>query len=177
MVYQNYPTYKEGLDENLSVVWNRLIARSEAEYICLLNTDVLCEEGWLKKLIEVFKKEKNVGCVGPITNACGVDEQKTAKTDHYFVVDTRMLSGFCMVFPKRIWEEVGGFDEEYKIYGEDSDFFYRVKKAGYRLLIRKDVFIHHFKGQSAIKARREGKDVFKLAAESARRFKNKCLRN
>ena len=164
------------MDENLSVVWNRLIRQSKSEYICLLNTDTLVEEKWLDKLIEVFTKEKNVGCVSSITNACGVLKQIKPKTESYFIEDSNMLSGFCVVFPKKIWEEIGGFDENYKIYGEDSDFFFRIRQAGYRLIIRRDVFIYHFKGQSAIKARIEGKDVGKIAAESARLFQKKCLK-
>lgn len=136
----------------------------------------MCEENWLSKLIEVFDKEKDVGCVSCVTNACGVNKQKVPRENKYKVVDSDMLSGFCFVFRKKLWEEMKGFDENFKIYGEDSDFFYRVKKAGYRLLIRKDVFIYHYKGMSAMKVRTKGKDTFKMAAESARYFKQKCLK-
>lgn len=165
-------------DENLSVVWNKLIKKSEADYICLLNTDVEVEPSWLNKLIEVFDKEKNIGIVGPTTNACGVSVQKIKeeeRSDTYKIVDSNTLSGFCMVFPKKLWEEIGGFHEGYELYGEDSEFCHKAKELGYRLVVRKDVFIYHYKGQSAIKARIEGKDTFRIAAESGRLFKNRCI--
>lgn len=160
-------------DENLSVIWNKLIKRSTADYICLLNTDVEVTPDWLDDLLEVFEKEEDVGIVSCITNACGIAKQRQSLTKEYRVEDSSQLSGFCLVFPKKIWKEVGGFDEEYELYGEDSQFCVDVKKLGYRLLIRRDVFIHHYKGQSSIMARREGKDTLAIAAESARMFREK----
>ncbi len=160
-------------DENLSVIWNKLIRRSTADYICLLNTDVKVTPDWLDDLLEVFEKEENVGIVSCVTNNCGIAKQRQGQLEYYKVEDSNQLSGFCMVFPKKIWKEVKGFDEEYELYGEDSQFCFGVKNLGYRLLIRRDVFIHHFKAMSSIKARAEGKDTLKIAAESARMFQRK----
>ena len=160
-------------DENLSVIWNKLIKRSTADYICLLNTDVKVTPDWLDDLLEVFEKEKNVGIVSCVTNACGIVKQRQPVLSKYKVEESSQLSGFCMVFPKKLWKKVGGFDEEYELYGEDSQLCVDVIKLGYRLLIRRDVFIHHFKGQSSIKARCEGKDTLAIAAKSARMFTEK----
>ena len=160
-------------DENLSVIWNKLIKRSAADYICLLNTDVEVTPNWLEMMMEVFRKEKNVGIVGCITNKCGVMQQRKPLTKDYKIEEVKMLSGFCMVFPKKVWKAVGGFDEEYKLYGEDSQFCVDVQKEKYKLIIRRDVFVYHYKGQSAIRARNEGKDTFKIAAESARLMRAK----
>jgi len=160
-------------DESLSVIWNKLIKRSTADYICLLNTDVEVTPDWLDDLLEVFEKEKYVGIVSCVTNACGVAKQRQPVKTKYQVEDSKQLSGFCLVFPKKVWKEVGGFDEDYELYGEDSQFCVDVRKLGYRLLIRRDVFVYHYKGQSSIKARCEGKDTLAIAAKSARLFTKK----
>jgi cellulose synthase/poly-beta-1,6-N-acetylglucosamine synthase-like glycosyltransferase len=64
-VFDNYPG-----DENLSVVWNRLIKRSDADYICLLNTDTKVSKNWLRGLLRPLEDE-SIGAVGPVTNKCG----------------------------------------------------------------------------------------------------------
>jgi len=154
-------------DENLSVIWNKLIQNSPADYVCLLNSDVLVENRWLQKLLEVFDQE-NVGAVGPVTNACGIRQQIQPKGNG--TENAKTLSGFCMAFPKKVWEEVGGFDEKYKLYGEDSDFCKKIANK-YRLVIRKDVFIEHFKSQTMKQAIIEGKNIKKLREEAKERFK------
>lgn len=159
-IYQNLVK-----DQNLSVIWNKLIKKSDADYICLLNSDTLVEKDWLNKLLEVFEKEDNVGIVGPISNQAGGKQSQLKKIDEYKVVETGTLSGFCLVFPKKVWEEVGGFNEEYKLYAEDSEFCYHVRQK-YKLMIRQDVFIYHYGGKSAKKAIERGKDITGILKES-----------
>jgi len=99
-VYDNYL-----LDENLSVVWNRLIERSNAEYICLLNPDTVPHNDWLEKLLETFENGK-VGAVGPVSNHAGGRQGGHKKVyEKGKTQSTSMLSGFCMVFPKSVCSE------------------------------------------------------------------------
>ena len=37
-----------------------------------------------------------------------------------------------MLMRKSVGDEVGWWDEDYPLYGEDIDFCYRLHKAGYR---------------------------------------------
>ena len=159
-VHDNYPR-----DENLSTVWNKLIKRSEAEYICLLNTDVIVEDDWLSKLVGGIDEE--TGATGPITNRCGTNQGGCAienKQDK--IIPINSLSGFCLVFPKKVWEEVGGFNEKYKLYGEDSEFCESIKKLGYKLKMNQNVYIYHYGGKTTSKAKLEGKDTDSIRQES-----------
>lgn len=159
-------------DEGLSKVWNDLIRASDAEYICLLNNDTRVEAGWLSKMLEGFEDSPTLGCVGPMTNAStGPQGNARLRTKEKNLIPTRYpLVGFCLVFPKYIWEEVGGFDEEYEIYGEDSDFCMEVRELGYEWRIRTDVFIfHHGKASTSIAIDR-GKDLLALKKESKARY-------
>lgn len=47
--------------------------------------------------------------------------------------------------------EVGGFDEDYFMYGEDIDLSLKLLKAGYKNYYCGDVTIIHFKGESTLK--------------------------
>ena len=52
--------------------------------------------------------------------------------DQTYEVDA--ISGSFMMFPREIYEKIGGLDEQFFMYGEDLDFCYRVQKAGYKVL-------------------------------------------
>lgn len=158
-------------DANLSTVWNDLIERSDADTICLLNTDVVVTEGWLEKLKEGLTPK--VGAIGPISNRAGGHQGGHAKPVDDNIRECSMLSGFCLVFPKNVWREVGGFDEKFKLYGEDSDFCFRIRRKGYKLMTHYGVWIFHHGAKSTEAAKRRGKDIDKIRNESARLFQAK----
>ncbi|MBS1754934.1 MAG: glycosyltransferase [Ferruginibacter sp.] len=59
-----------------------------------------------------------------------------------------VLAGAFMMMPKKILDEVGDFDEQFFMYGEDVDLSYRIQKAGYKNYYFADSTIIHFKGES-----------------------------
>lgn len=168
-------------DENLSKVWNDCIRASDAEYICLLNNDTRIEEdGWLTKLLEAFDTIENLGAIGPVTNKAsgpqGNGKWRKRKGPGAIEVGGPLV-GFCMVFPKRLWAEIGEFDEGYALYGEDSDFCMGLLKNGYKLAIHSDVFVfHHGKASTPI-AEARGKDILALIKESRLRYRQKWFPN
>lgn len=155
---------------NLSKIWNMLIARSYGEYICLLNNDTKPSGGWLNKLMEVFEREEMVGVVGPSTNQCSSPQKAGELGGGYEVIDfeiygkVQQLSGFCILFPKKIWSLVGGFDERFGFYAQENEFLHRVRNAGYRTLWRKDAFIFHI-GEASARKRQEEDTSFNIAVE------------
>ncbi len=171
-----YDNYEK--DESLSKVWNDLIRASTSEYICLLNNDTRIEEvDWLSKLMECFDEPgKPVGAVGPMTNrSSGIQGRSGAqvRARKLIRIGKGCLVGFCILFPKRVWEEAGGFDERFKLYGEDSDFCRTLGTLGYDLIVRTDVFVFHHGRQSTPVAKKRGKDVAKMQAESGALYKAK----
>jgi len=165
-------------DEYLSKVWNALIRASDAEYICLLNNDTRVEDKWLSKLLECFDSEENIGAVGPMTNSSsGPQGQAKHRTSHKRVMNAKYpLVGFCLVFPKAIWEVVEGFDEAYELYGEDSDFMKRVMEKGYVAQVRTDVFIFHHGKSSTPIAEARGKDLKAIREASKERYQERWTR-
>src|SRR5437773_11022270 len=60
-----------------------------------------------------------------------------------FAIDVIPL--FCGLLRRKLWDEIGGLDVNFKIgMFEDDDFSLRVRKAGYRIVSAEDCFIHHF---------------------------------
>ena len=160
-------------DEYLSVIWNKLIRRSEADYICLLNNDTVVESMWLDKLITSLELNPGLGVVGPVTNRCAGPQNGYTKAVNKPLKFVKYLSGFCCVFSKKIWEIVGGFNEEYELYGEDSEFFDDVRKKGFNLAIQPDVFIYHHRSQSTKAATKRGKNIDAIRKSSSKLYENR----
>ncbi len=48
------------------------------------------------------------------------------------------ISGSFMMLKKEVYEKVGGFDQDFFMYGEDLDLCYRIQQAGYKVSIEDD---------------------------------------
>lgn len=58
------------------------------------------------------------------------------------------IGGSFMFIPRAVFKKVGGFDEDYFMYGEDLDLCYKIKKAGYKIYYNPETTAIHFKGES-----------------------------
>jgi O-antigen biosynthesis protein len=67
-------------------------------------------------------------------------------TDETYPVDA--LIGACMMGPRLLLEELGGFDPDFFMYGEDLDLCYRVQKRGYAVMYVHTTQMVHYKGES-----------------------------
>src|SRR5690606_39201552 len=59
--------------------------------------------------------------------------------------------GAFMLLKKSVYQEVGGFDEDYFMYGEDIDLSYKLIKANYKNYYFGEATILHYKGESTTK--------------------------
>lgn len=49
----------------------------------------------------------------------------------------------CCAVRRSVYEQVGGFDENLTTGPEDTDFFYRVRRLGYRLIVAGQCWVYH----------------------------------
>lgn len=73
-------------------------------------------------------------------NLTYLDEDKTYEVD--------AVSGSFMMMKREVYNKIGGFDEQFFMYGEDLDLCYRVQKAGYKVFYVHNTTIIHYKGES-----------------------------
>lgn len=66
--------------------------------------------------------------------------------DETYEVDA--VSGSFMMISREAYGKVGGLDEAFFMYGEDLDWGYRVKQAGFKVYYVSATKIIHFKGES-----------------------------
>lgn len=60
-----------------------------------------------------------------------------------------IVTGCFLLVPQDSWQELGGFDERYFMYGEDADLAFRAHGAGYRPIICPDACIIHDVGTAS----------------------------
>jgi GT2 family glycosyltransferase len=65
--------------------------------------------------------------------------------------DVGAINGAFMMGKRKAFDEVGLFDEEFFMYGDDLDLCYRFTRAGYRVVYDGRVSITHLKGISVAK--------------------------
>lgn len=70
--------------------------------------------------------------------------------DECSVSEVDSVAGSFLMIPKIVFGGIGGFDEEFFMYGEDIDLCYRVKQAGYKIVYYGRASIMHLKGQSGL---------------------------
>ena len=80
---------------------------------------------------------KNPKVAGYLMTAA--DENETTEVD--------AVSGACLMVRRAVLDQLQGFDEEYYLYGEDMDFCWRTKLAGWKVVYHPAATITHFGGQ------------------------------
>lgn len=120
------------------------------EYIAVLNPDTRVDKNWLNEIIPVFDEKPSVGLITPkillmdqpeMINTCGNTITYTSLTycrglnkpldDFKKAGIVSAISGAAFVIRRSVLDEIGGFDDSYFIYYEDTDLSLRAMLAGY----------------------------------------------
>lgn len=136
------------------------IANKEND-ILLLNNDVIVTNNWLLNLNKCLYSSKDIGAVGAVTNSCSYlqtinasyknlnELQDFAKVNN--ISDSNRweerlkLVGFCMLIKREVLDKIGLLDQRFTPGNfEDDDYSLRIIREGYRLMLCKDCYIHHF---------------------------------
>lgn len=155
--------------------------------ILLLNNDVIVTPNWLDNLIKCLYSQTDIGAVGAVTNNCSyyqsisavyknIDEminyaQSNNISDSNKWEQRVKLIGFCMLIKREVLNIVGLVDERFSPGNfEDDDLSFRIQLAGYKLMLCKDVFVHHF-GNTSFK--KDIKEYNKLLLTNSKKFEKK----
>lgn len=71
--------------------------------------------------------------------------------DDDMVNEIDIMPGAFLMFSREVYEKIGGLDESYFMYGEDIDFSWRIRLAGYKNYYLPETHIIHYKGESTKK--------------------------
>lgn len=100
----------------------------------------------------------NKTVVGKYLRNFNVDDQRRRECD--------WVSGACMIIRKELFEEVGGFDENFFMYVEDEELCRRIKTLGYKICVISDFCLIHLEGGT------QKKELKILSLPSRERYKS-----
>ncbi len=179
MVQQRFPIVNLiQNEENLgfSKANNIGVAQAQGKYVLILNPDTVVANDTFSKVLEYAKTQNNFGALGvKLIDGIGnfLPESKrgipTPRVSFYklFGKDVNkyyanhlnenesgkvdILVGAFMLMERNVYNEVGGFDETYFMYGEDIDLSYKILKKGLQNYYYSGTQVIHYKGESTVK--------------------------
>lgn len=140
----------------------------EGNDILLLNSDTIVTPRWLENMQTALYSETKVGAVSCITNSCSNWQQVEVSYQNYdeliafaekinhsnptlWEIRPRLV-GFCYLIKNEAYQIAGFLDERYAPGNyEDDDYSLKLIMAGYKLLLCRDTFIHHYGSTSFAK--------------------------
>ena len=157
---------------------NQAIAATATPYVLMLNSDARLAPGALQRLLACLEASPRAGLVGAhLRFPNGAFQDSHARFPN-LVSEALILSGLgrllygpwypsfgphadavprvadwvggaCMLARRTALAAVGGFDEEYFLYGEEMDLCYRLRRAGWEVWYEPTArVLHHREGSS-----------------------------
>ena len=94
--------------------------------------------------------------------------------DHDRLRSVPMLSGAAMLARRKMIDEVGGFNERFHMYSEDTEWCWRITKANWKLMFVPEAVLLHHGAQSSIK-RWSSRERLKVRLEANFNFEHMVL--
>ncbi|MEX0287708.1 MAG: glycosyltransferase family 2 protein [Flavobacteriaceae bacterium] len=155
--------------------YNDALKQIEADVYCLLNSDVEVGPNWLEPVMEAFDTLEDAAiiqpkildllkkdhfeyagaaggfldqygypfCRGRIFQALEKDEGQYNDTTEIF-----WATGACMFIKASIFNDLGGFDEDYFAHQEEVDLCWRAQNRGYRIYYVGKSEVYHLGGST-----------------------------
>ena len=134
------------------------------DFIVLFNMDTIADPGWLRELVEAAEADKNIGAVQSLIRLhpetdkinslgnqlhflgfgfCEGYGEKISDLESPVARKFFYASGAAAIYPAKVLREVGIFDPEFFMYHEDTDLSWRVRQAGYKIVLAEKSIMYH----------------------------------
>lgn len=162
-------TWKEGF--NYAAIHNFAVPYCHGEYLLLLNNDTsIITPDWMEKMLQYAQRE-DVGAVGAklyfpddTVQHAGVIIGLGGVAGHIFSGTPRVEYGYqarlisaqdlsavtaaCMMMPKAVFEEAGGFDERFRVAFNDVDLCMKIRALGKKIVFTPYAELYHYESKS-----------------------------
>jgi GT2 family glycosyltransferase len=159
---------------SFSAANNRAAECSSGDLLFFLNPDTIVNQESLDVLATFARENPQCGAVGPrLVDRNGIRElshgrdpgilsealrsiqhklpklARSVLTNGNKEKQVDWITGAAMMTKRKAFESVGGFDEHFPLYFEDSDFCRRLRDKGWKICFLPEASIVHFKGESS----------------------------
>lgn len=161
MTHKNFPKIKViHLPFNIGFgpALNEGISRTTTPFMLVTNDDVIFDKNCLKEMVKLSLRSKNIGIVSckmffadrPTTLALqgfkvnlwlGYHPTDLSGVDT--VRETDVATGGCMLINYAVIKRIGYFNQSFFFSGEDYDFCFRVRRAGFKIMHCPEAIVWH----------------------------------
>ncbi len=157
---------------------NLAMRQARGRYFLLLNSDAFVRPGTIRTLMEELEDGPEVGVVGPkLLNEDGSTQRscfryptpgrawlETLRVARWFkprsplgdyrrwahdeACEVDWAVGACLLLRREVFEQVGGFDERFFLYAEETDWQKRIREAGWSIRFTPRAELTHLGGAS-----------------------------
>ena len=149
---------------------NQGMRASRAPYLATLNDDAVAHPRWLDALVSALERrpdagmcasqvrlygERRLDSAGMLVALDGSSKQRGQGRlpEEFPVAEEALLpSGSAALYRRAMLDEIGGFDDDFFLYCEDTDLGLRARWAGWKCLYAPDAVVEHHYSQSAGRA-------------------------
>jgi GT2 family glycosyltransferase len=167
-----------GRNVGFAAAVNLALAKREGRDVLLLNPDVRASVSLPESLVEVLHGNARIAAVAPKLVYSDGSPQPVAwpvpspreawidalKLRRFLAPRRIFLMGAALLLRSEALDEVGGFDERFFLYGEETDWQLRALQLGWTLEIAQHVVVEHEGGASS-DVERARNDSFNRSAE------------
>jgi GT2 family glycosyltransferase len=163
---------------------NQGLQKASGRYVLLLNPDTLVKNGAIERLMSFMDAHPKAGISGAqLLNSNGSKQNSIAnfpslatellnknllrwlsperfpgkERNYSEPIEVDSVIGACMMVRREALDQVGFLDEDYFLFLEETDWCYRMKKAGWKIYHNPQVEVYHFQGKSAEAERKRAK--------------------
>lgn len=160
-------------NEGFAKGYNHALQNVEAQYYCLLNSDIEVTEHWIEPIIEQMDGNEKIAAVQPkLLSYYKRDEFEYAGAAGGFVdkygypfcrgrvfsnvekdhgqydseMDIFWATGAAMFVRSDVYHTMGGLDADFFAHMEEIDFCWRIKNAGYKIKMNPNSVVYHIGG-------------------------------
>ncbi|MGE0307285.1 MAG: glycosyltransferase family 2 protein, partial [Acidimicrobiia bacterium] len=142
---------------------NQGVAVGRNDRVLLLNPDAIVSAAALECMMAALDADPSCAVVGPRLRRPNGEPQRpawpfpAARASWYEALGllrlfdrrpTGFVIGACLLTRRAVWDELGGFDERFWLYGEESDYCKRVADAGFTVRLADHAEVRHIGGAS-----------------------------
>jgi len=177
--YSDVSFYDNDINSGYGGGHNILAKKAEAGYMLLLNPDIkFVELKTIERLFNRIDQDKNIKVIGPRLMTAKGDIQwwdhgelhgliaKIAlkSGNSYWKIQNKVssvawISGAAFLIDKKIFDQLGGFDEHFFLYKEEEELCWRVREQGGKVIYDPTVKLLHVGGVVAKKTDHMQKSV------------------
>lgn len=145
----------------MAKAFNEGLKLSEGGFTLFLSNDVVLTPNWLDNLLKCAQSDERIGMVVPVCGFASYFQQVDLRYNNQEELDQKAkkynqsdpgkweerlrLINYTSLIRTDLLRKLEGFDELYSpgIF-DDDDICFRIRRAGYKLILARDTYVHHF---------------------------------